>query len=136
MGTLITAYVLEDGVLADLLPDAGVHLVPVAELVDEARLVRLNAEERAAVDQLADPLRGDPPALGDRAGDCPVTEPGPLGRFSGGAGEAALGQLLGGALVFMPLGYLELDPEPVHRAPVEPALDRHPGKPEIPDGCR
>src|ERR1017187_8798226 len=94
---------LQRRVLAGLLLSARIHLVPVAQLVDEARFERLPGQERAAVDEFAHPVRGEPPAFGDGADELLGDRPGdPFGGLPGRPGEAGLGQLLGGALVLLP----------------------------------
>src|SRR5262244_4252800 len=66
---LVPAEVLQDRVLARLLPDPRVNLVPVAELVDQLGVEGLGGEERAAVDQLPDLGGADPAAFLDRVGE-------------------------------------------------------------------
>src|SRR6185437_13855367 len=107
---LVARDVLQDRVRACLLADVRVHLVPVAERVDQALGQGVVGQERAPVEQRAGLVRGLAPPLGDGGGDLLGDRGGqPLGGLPAGRGEGAFGQVVGGRLVLVAFGGLEGD---------------------------
>src|ERR1035441_7699889 len=134
---LVAGEVEQIGARADLLPDLRVHLVPVAERVDQAGVQRLVGQERAAVNQRPGVGRRDFEALPDRLGDLLDDRGGePLHGFPGGPGEAVLGQPFGGALVLVPPADLIVNAQLVQRAAIEPVLHADAGQPDVTGGLQ
>jgi hypothetical protein len=75
----------------------------------------------------------DLPPLRDRVGELlGDRDREPLQRLPGRPGEPALGEPVGGTLVFLPLRYLVVETELVQRVAEEQLLDADPGEVEFP----
>ena len=128
---LVAGDVLQDRVRARLLAHVRVHLVPVAERVDQPLGQGVGGQERPAVEQRARLFGGLAPPLGDGGGDLLGDRDGhAFGGLPGGTGEAALGQVVGGRLVLVPFSALEGDADLGQRVVQEQLLDGHAGEPE------
>ncbi len=132
LGALVAGEVELGSVGPGLLARLRVHLVPVAELVDEPLSLGTGGKVWPGVDQLADLVPADASSLSDvldeLLGDgCRH----PLRLLPGRLGEAGLGQLLSRALVLVPLGDLEIGADLVQQAAQKQALYGDAGESEV-----
>ena len=131
MRALVALKVEQRRVGHGLLADLVVDLVAVEQPVHQALGQGLLREERAAREQRRRLLDGQPAAGRDRRRELLGHGLGqPRGRLPGRAAEAGLGELVGGRLVLVPLGGLEVDAELLQRAVQEDLLDGDAGEAE------
>ena len=132
-GTLVAAEIEQEGTGPGVLADVGVDLVPVTEGIHQPVVQRLAGQERPAIDQRPGLAVADLEPLRDRVGELlRDRDREPLHRLPGRPGESALGEPVGGALVFLPLRDLVVQAELVQRVAEEQLLDADPGQLEFP----
>jgi hypothetical protein len=120
LGPAVASHAEQHGVRAGSLAHRVVHLVAVAEAIDETGVQRFGGEQRRPVDQGAYLVGGEVAAggdaghqlLGHRADQA-------LGGLAVGGGERVLGEQVGGVLVLVALGDLRRDAGAVERTPQE-----------------